>query len=41
MGLLEPAKALFEAEYAGDYTKRLALMEELKSMPWNAVWDEF
>ncbi len=41
MGLLEPVNALFEAEYSGDYTKRLALMEELKAMPWGAVWDEF
>lgn len=41
IGLLEPAKMLFEAEETGDYTKRLALMEELKSMPWGAVWDEF
>lgn len=41
MGMLEPTKTLFEAEHSGDYTKRLAMLEELKSMPWGEVWDEF
>lgn len=41
LGLLEPVDALFDAERSGDYTTRLALMEELKSMPWSAVWEEF
>ena len=27
------------AEDAKDFTTRLALMEEQKSMPWSAVWD--
>ena len=27
-------------EAAGDYTMRLALLEELKSLPFGAVWDE-
>jgi L-rhamnose isomerase len=40
MALLEPA-ALLEAEMAGDYTSRLALMEEAKSLPWGAVWDAY
>ena len=40
MALLEPA-ALREAEEAGDYTSRLALMEETKSLPWAAVWDAY
>ena len=35
------AKALRDAEKAGDYTTRLALMEEQKSMPWSAVWDYY
>ena len=39
IALLEPA-ALKEAEKAGDLTTRLALMEELKGMPWGAVWDQ-
>ena len=40
MALLEPA-ALRDAEKVGDYTTRLALMEETKSMPWGAVWDAY
>ena len=39
--LLEPTKALRDAEDAKDYTTRLALMEEQKSMPWVAVWDYY
>lgn len=41
LGLLEPSKTLFAAEEAGDYTSRLVLMEEYKTMPFGAVWDEF
>jgi L-rhamnose isomerase len=41
MALLEPAAELRALEQAGDYTGRLALMEELKGLPWGAVWDEF
>jgi L-rhamnose isomerase len=26
---------------AGDYTSRLALMEELKTLPAGAVWDHY
>jgi L-rhamnose isomerase len=40
MALLEPA-ALREAEKSGDFTTRLALMEENKSLPWGAVWDAY
>jgi L-rhamnose isomerase len=39
--LLEPTAALRKAELEGDYTSRLALQEELKGMPANAVWEEF
>jgi L-rhamnose isomerase len=39
--LLEPAAALRAAEESGDLTRRLALLEESKSLPWTAVWDEF
>ncbi len=39
--LLEPLQRLREAEYAGDYTARLALLEELKGLPFGAVWDIF
>ncbi len=41
MALLEPWETLKAAELAGDYTRRLALFEELKSMPWAAVWDYY
>jgi L-rhamnose isomerase len=37
--LLEPIDRLRQMEVAGDYTGRLALLEELKGMPWGAVWD--
>lgn len=37
--LLEPTFRLREAEAAGDFTSRLMLLEELKSMPLGAVWD--
>jgi len=39
LALLEPSGALAEAESRFDFTTRLALMEEQKSMPWAAVWD--
>jgi L-rhamnose isomerase len=41
LALLEPLTALREAEQAGDYTRRLALLEESKAQPWGAIWDEF
>lgn len=41
LALLEPRLALEEAEKNGDFTKRLALFEASKSLPWGAVWDEF
>lgn len=39
--LLEPTDTLKDIERKGDYTARLSMLEELKSMPWQAVWDEF
>ena len=39
--LLEPAGLLKKAEAGQDGTARLALFEELKSMPWSAVWDQY
>jgi L-rhamnose isomerase len=41
VALLEPTKTLRDAEAAGDYTARLALMEEAKTLPYAAVWDEY
>ncbi|WP_239955006.1 L-rhamnose isomerase [Pantoea sp. Z09] len=37
--LLEPTERLRQTEAAGDYTARLALLEEQKSLPWQAVWE--
>ncbi len=39
MALLEPQEQLRSLEEAGDYTARLALLEELKGLPFGAVWD--
>jgi L-rhamnose isomerase len=39
--LLEPHDALAKAEQRFDYTTRLALMEEAKALPWQAVWDYY
>lgn len=39
--LLEPSKKISEYEIAGEGYKVLALLEELKAMPWQAVYDEF
>lgn len=39
--LLEPTQTLREAELRQDYTTRLALQEEQKSLPWSAVWDYY
>jgi len=39
--LLEPAAELRSLELSGNYTCRLALLEELKGLPFGAVWDAF
>jgi L-rhamnose isomerase len=39
--LLEPAELLMKHEIEGDTTSRLALVEEMKNMPANAVWDYY
>ncbi len=41
IALLEPRKKLQEFEDAGNYFGRLALLEELKTMPFGSVWDYF
>ena len=41
LALLEPRGELRTLEGAGDYGGRLALLEELKGLPWGAVWDQF
>ncbi|MGP9419510.1 L-rhamnose isomerase [Pseudomonas reactans] len=39
--LLEPTDLLKKLENEGDYTARLALLEEQKCLPWQAVWDMY
>ena len=39
--LLEPLHLLRKYEANGQGFERLALLEECKSLPWNAVWDMF
>ena len=39
--LLEPTNHLRNLEESGDYTARLALLEEQKSLPWQAVWEMY
>jgi L-rhamnose isomerase len=41
MALLEPIDQLRELEVSGDYTRRLALLEALKGLPFGVVWDYF
>ncbi len=38
---LEPRNLLQEMEASGDYTGRLLLLEELKILPFNDVWDYY
>lgn len=39
--LLEPKATISEAEFKGQGYRVLALLEEQKAMPWQAVYDEF
>lgn len=41
MALLEPTKTLKRIEAGGDYTSRLAMLEEMKTLPFGAVWDYY
>jgi L-rhamnose isomerase len=41
IALLEPLEKLKEAEDNGDFFSRLAVLEEMKSMPFQAVWDYY
>jgi len=41
LALLEPTDKMRGLDVAGDYTARLALLEELKGMPFGAVWDYY
>jgi len=39
MALLEPLSMLRQFERDGDFTSRLAMLEEIKTLPFGAVWD--
>ena len=41
IALLEPTEQLRQMEIYGDYTARLAMLEELKTLPFGAVWDYY
>ncbi len=41
IALLEPTDRLRRAEAEGDFTSRLALLEEAKTLPYGAVWDYY
>ena len=41
IALLEPTAQLRDLERSGNYTARLALLEELKTLPFGAVWDYY
>lgn len=38
---LDPMVPIRKAELSGDYTARLALLEETKTLPFSAVWDYY
>jgi L-rhamnose isomerase len=41
IALLEPTDNLRKLERAGDFTSRLAMLEEIKTLPFGAVWDYY
>ena len=41
IALLEPTKKLVELEENEQYFERLAMLEELKTKPFGAVWDYY
>jgi L-rhamnose isomerase len=41
IALLEPTDTLRKMEVSGDNTSRLAMLEELKTLPFGAVWDAY
>lgn len=41
VAMLEPTRKLVELEESGQYFERLAMLEELKTMPFSAVWDQY
>jgi len=41
IALLEPTKTLIGMEERGKYFERLAMLEEMKTMPFSAIWDYY
>ncbi|HZJ83870.1 MAG TPA: L-rhamnose isomerase [Clostridia bacterium] len=41
LALLEPTHLVRDAEDAGNLGKRLALLEEFKTLPFGAIWDKY
>jgi L-rhamnose isomerase len=41
LAMVEPIGQLRKAEASGDFTGRLALLEEAKGLPFGAVWDYY
>lgn len=41
LALLEPISQLRKMEVDGDFTSRLALVEEVKALPFGAIWDYY
>jgi L-rhamnose isomerase len=41
IAMLEPIDRLRKMEAEGDFTSRLAMLEELKTLPVGAVWDYY
>jgi L-rhamnose isomerase len=41
VALVEPTAKLRELENAGDFTGRLAMLEECKTLPTGAIWDHY
>jgi L-rhamnose isomerase len=41
LALVEPTQRLRQLERDGDYTGRLAMLEEIKTLPFGAVWDYY
>lgn len=41
LAMLEPTDRLRAMELEGDFTARLALLEEIKTLPFGAVWDRY
>jgi L-rhamnose isomerase len=39
--MLEPTDQLRKFEQSGDFTSRLAMLEEIKTLPIGSVWDYY